>query len=275
MLDVEDLTREFTRRGRAFAAVDHVSMHVGAGEFVAIVGRSGNGKSTLINLICGLLRPTSGMVRLDGRDLRTMGERETARMRNRLIGFVTQSQTLLPNLTVLDNVILPAVLGGGPADTPHDDDHAPMEREQKREHEREAHQRQEAATAIPGLPDVIDAGVSARDTAATPPDPLERRARMLLETLEVADLAACYPKELSGGEMRRVSIARALMNRPKLLVADEPTGDLDAQNTALVMRLLREVADAGTAVLMVTHDPDALAYADRVLRMDRGVLSEA
>ena len=87
-------------------------------------------------------------------------------------------------------------------------------------------------------------------------------------------MAECYPKELSGGEMRRVSIARALMNGPKLLIADEPTGDLDAESTAIVMRLLQEVAHDGTAVLMVTHDPDALTYVDRIYRMDRGVLAE-
>ena len=98
---------------------------------------------------------------------------------------------------------------------------------------------------------------------------------MLLTQLGVADLADSYPRELSGGEMRRVSIARALMNQPSLLIADEPTGDLDQESTDIVMRLLRDQANNGTAILMVTHDPDALEYADRVYRMDAGVLSIA
>ena len=97
----------------------------------------------------------------------------------------------------------------------------------------------------------------------------------LLNILASEEGLRIVPKELSGGEMRRVSIARALMNKPKLLIADEPTGDLDAESTAIVMRLLQEVAHDGTAVLMVTHDPDALTYVDRIYRMDRGVLAEA
>ena len=108
---------------------------------------------------------------------------------------------------------------------------------------------------------------------AVTPDPLNERAMALLERLGVADLAGSYPKELSGGEMRRVSIARALMNGPRLIIADEPTGDLDQESTEVVMNLLRGLADEGTAVLMVTHDSEALGYADYALRMDAGVLS--
>lgn len=264
ILEIHDLTREFTRRGSAFPAVDHVDLNVDGGEFAAIVGRSGNGKSTLLNLVTGLLRPTSGTVSVDGRVVGTLNDRDMARLRNRTIGFVTQSATLLANLTVLDNVILPAVMLGETTADKNDDD-APSTR----------HTTQSMAAATPAtdpdMPDVIDPA----GTDAPTEDALTRRARMLLDALQVADLADCYPKELSGGEMRRVSIARALMNRPKLLIADEPTGDLDADSTAIVMRLLRQTADAGTAVLMVTHDPDALGYVDRTYRMDRGVLTTA
>ena len=104
---------------------------------------------------------------------------------------------------------------------------------------------------------------------------MREKADAALESVGLKDWGDKTPKELSGGEMRRVSIARALMNGPKLLIADEPTGDLDAESTAIVMRLLQEVAHDGTAVLMVTHDPDALTYVDRIYRMDRGVLAEA
>ncbi|KFI50524.1 ABC transporter ATP-binding protein [Bifidobacterium biavatii] len=255
VLDIRSLTREFTRRGKPFAAVDHVDLSIDAGEFVAIVGRSGNGKTTLLNLITGLLRPTSGTVTVDGLDVASLDDRTASAMRNRTIGFVTQSATLLGNLTVLDNVILPAVMtndGHGTAARNGDAATAP------------------AKTADPDMPDVIAPG---HDDDGD--DPLAHRAHALLASLQVDDLAGCYPKELSGGEMRRVSIARALINRPKLLIADEPTGDLDADSTAVVMRLLRRTADDGTAVLMVTHDPDALAYVDRTLRMDRGQLAAA
>ena len=259
VLELHDLTREFTRRGKPFAAVDHVNLILREGEFIAIVGRSGNGKSTLLNLITGLLRPTDGTITLDGRNIVALRDRQMSAIRNRVIGFVTQSQTLLPNLTVIDNVILPAVLEPGNQEIDGNDDAQEND---------DAEKMPSGQTQVDdGLPDVIAAVRSS--------DRLVGRARELLEMLEIADLADCYPKELSGGEMRRVSIARALMNRPKLLIADEPTGDLDAASTAIVMRLLRDVANGGTAVLMVTHDPDALAYVDYVFRMDRGVLSEA
>ncbi|KAB8293567.1 ABC transporter ATP-binding protein [Bifidobacterium avesanii] len=260
LLEVHDLTRTFMRRGRPFAAVDHVNLTLDAGRFVAIVGRSGNGKSTLLNLVTGLLRPTSGTVSIDGRVVADLDDRGISELRNRTIGFVTQSQTLLANLTVLDNVILPATLGGARAESPA------AKEDLAGEENAAAKPAPEPADAA--LPDTI-----APLAAPAGPDAFERRAMDLLERLGVADLASCRPRELSGGEMRRVSIARALMNRPKLLIADEPTGDLDAESTAIVMRLLRDEANRGAAVLMVTHDPDALAYADAVYAMDRGVLT--
>ncbi|QOL35503.1 ABC transporter ATP-binding protein [Bifidobacterium lemurum] len=323
LLAIRDLTREFKRRGEAFAAVDHVDLTVDAGEFIAIVGRSGNGKSTLLNLITGLLTPTSGSVTLDGRDVASLSDREISALRNTVIGFVPQSHTLLGNLTVLDNVILPAVLGGGgkvPAggdpstalgmtddgtsvasegdssatssgdsSVASDDSSTtsgggssviPSEVEESLAKTGDgslvipSEVEESPETQVdPDMPDVI-APMPAAEPNASEADPLVDRATELLTRLGVADLSACYPKELSGGEMRRVSIARALMNDPKLLIADEPTGDLDAESTAIVMRLLRETADRGTAVLMVTHDHDALAYVDRRYRMDRGILTQ-
>ena len=237
LLVVSDLTKRFRRRGKEFDAVSHVDLDLDEGDFVAIVGRSGNGKSTLITMIAGLTRPTCGTVRVQGRVVGEMNDMELSRLRNRTIGFVMQSQTLLSNLTVLDNVVLPAVLFA------------------------ERHSQRPADQS--GRPDAD--GIA--------PDPLNEKAMQLLERLGVADLAGSYPRELSGGEMRRVSIARALMNDPRLLIADEPTGDLDQESTDIVMTLLRQLADAGTAILMVTHDPEALGYADYALRMDAGVLS--
>ena len=286
LLTLTDLTRQFVRRGTPFDAVSHVNLTVDAGEFIAIVGRSGNGKSTLINMVAGLIRPTSGTVSVAGRNVADLGDKALSVLRNRTIGFVTQSQTLLGNLTVLDNVILPATMFPEPlpfaqnaeatdavaaaagthrlvrANPPPPSEKAPAD-----------------SAADPFMPDVIapitDQENTPSNTAASRSDLFATRARTLFTQLGVADLADSYPRELSGGEMRRVSIARALMNQPSLLIADEPTGDLDQESTDIVMRLLRDQANNGTAILMVTHDPDALEYADRVYRMDAGVLSIA
>lgn len=270
LLEIKDLTREFTRRGVPFAAVDHVNLSMDAGEFIAIVGRSGNGKSTLLNMVSGLLRPTSGAVTIDGQSVADLDDKALSRLRNRTIGFVTQSQTLLPNLTALDNVILPALFF--PDDSDGRAAGGPVEFENENAGVKSA-EPAEAPVNDPDMPDVI-APVRVSEPTVVRPDALSTRAHALLADLQVDDLADSYPKELSGGEMRRVSIARALMNRPKLLIADEPTGDLDAESTIIVMRLLRSLADRGTAVLMVTHDADALPYADRVLTLDAGRLAD-
>ena len=271
LLTLTDLTRQFVRRGTPFDAVSHVNLTVDAGEFIAIVGRSGNGKSTLINMVAGLIRPTSGAVSVAGRNVADLGDKALSVLRNRTIGFVTQSQTLLGNLTVLDNVILPATMFPEPLPFAQNAEATDAVAQA-------AATNDEAAVDL-FMPDVI-APITDREnmpsnTAASRPDLFATRSRMLLTQLGVADLADSYPRELSGGEMRRVSIARALMNQPSLLIADEPTGDLDQESTDIVMRLLRDQVNNGTAILMVTHDPDALEYADRVYRMDAGVLSIA
>ncbi len=115
ILEVRGLTREFVRRGKPFPAVDDVNLTLDPGEFMAIVGRSGNGKSTLLNLVTGLLKPTSGSILLAGNEVTTLNDKQMSILRNRTIGFVTQIQTLLPNLTAIDNVVLPAVLHRNPS----------------------------------------------------------------------------------------------------------------------------------------------------------------
>ncbi|MEQ6143036.1 ABC transporter ATP-binding protein [Bifidobacterium breve] len=293
LLELVDLTRQFVRRGTPFDAVSHVDLTIDAGEFVAIVGRSGNGKSTLINMVAGLVRPSSGTVRVDGREVTELSDKELSLLRNRTIGFVTQSQTLLGNLTVLDNVILPATMFPDALpfmEAENKDDAAVQKQNNMAETEpcieseadngsaSDENSTESSTEPDPFMPDVI-APITGTDqslySALGQPDVLTERAKHLLTQLGVADLADSYPRELSGGEMRRVSIARALMNQPKLLIADEPTGDLDQESTDIVMQLLRSQADNGTAILMVTHDPDALEYADKVYRMDAGVLSMA
>ncbi|MGM9638618.1 MAG: ABC transporter ATP-binding protein [Butyricicoccaceae bacterium] len=218
VLEVKDLCKQYTRGGRPFYAVDHVSLTVDKGEFVSIIGRSGSGKSTLLNLIAGLLDPTAGEIRICGRSLAGMDDDALSALRNMALGYVPQGQTVLGNLTVLDNVRLPFYFG--------------------------------ARTG-----------------------PSSDRARALLEQVGIGHLAGSLPRELSGGELRRVSIARAMMCSHDLLVLDEPTGDLDPRTTEEIVTLLRGIARDGTAVLMVTHELDTVGCGDRVLEMDCGKLS--
>ena len=244
-------------------------------------------------MVAGLVRPSSGTVHVDGREVTELSDKELSLLRNRTIGFVTQSQTLLGNLTVLDNVILPATMFPDALpfmEAENKDDAAAqkqnstaetvpgIESEADNDSASDENSTESSTEPDPFMPDVI-APITGTDqslySALGQPDVLTERAKHLLTQLGAADLVDSYPRELSGGEMRRVSIARALMNQPKFLIADEPTGDLDQESTDIVMQLLRSQADNGTAILMVTHDSDALEYADKVYRMDAGVLSMA
>jgi putative ABC transport system ATP-binding protein len=217
LLELKDLSKAYRRGGRAFNAVNAVSLSVEAGDFVSIIGRSGSGKTTLLNMSAGLLHPTAGTVLFEGKDIHRLKDKELSFLRNEKIGYVPQGQSLLSNFTVFDNVCIPWFLF-------------------KREGD------------------------------------VEGRAFILLEKVGISHLAASYPRELSGGEMRRVSIARALINEPRLLIADEPTGDLDAQTTAEIMTLFSRIAREGTAVFIVTHELDAQSYGDRTYSMDGGNL---
>jgi len=218
LLELRELTKEYRRGGRAFNAVNGISLSVERGDFISIIGRSGSGKSTLLNMSAGLIKPSAGTVLFEGRDIFSLHDLSISLLRNEKIGFVPQGQSLLSNFTVLENVCIPWFLfkrEGGP----------------------------------------------------------EERALSLLEKTGIDHLAASYPKELSGGEMRRVAIARSLVNNPALLVADEPTSDLDAETTADIMRLLSVIAEEGTAVLIVTHELDTLSYGNKVYSMNQGNLS--
>jgi len=181
-------------------ALDGVSLTITTGEAVAILGPSGSGKSTLLNLVAGLDRPSSGAVTVDGVRVDELGEAGSARYRRAKIGMVFQFFNLLDDLTVADNVVLPAQLAG-----------------------------------------------MARGTAL-------RRTTELLGALGVDRHAGAYPGRLSGGERQRVAVARALMNRPALLLADEPTGALDTASGEDVQQLLKDLHADGQTIVMVTHD---------------------
>ena len=211
MLEIDSLSRSFNGR-RVLAAV---SLRLAPGEYVAIVGESGVGKSTLLNLIAGLDRPDAGRVALDGCDYAALDEDGLTRLRRDRLGFVFQAFHVLPHLTVLQNVALPLWLQGV-------------------------------------------------DNAAA-----EAPARALLEAVGLGERAGSWPRELSGGEMQRVAIARALVHGPRLVLADEPTGNLDPANGARVLALLGErIRGAGAIGILVTHSLEAAATADRVLRLD-------
>lgn len=233
VLNLNRVTREFMRRKHRFSAVNNVSFSLNSGDFVAIVGKSGNGKSTLLNLIAGLLKPTYGSVTVLGNKISApeLSDGEVSRLRAQNIGFVTQSQTLLPNLTVYDNILLPVQI---------------------------AKSSEVKSSEVKSGEDVQDYYLN--------------RALDFCKRLHIEDLLWCYPKELSGGEMRRVMIVRALINNPKLLLLDEPTGDLDPEHTLIVVEMLREAANRGAAVLMVTHDSEAARSADCTYTMDAGSL---
>ncbi|WP_307742138.1 ATP-binding cassette domain-containing protein [uncultured Mobiluncus sp.] len=231
LLELCEVTKKFSRRGREFKAVDSVSLEIDANQFVVISGKSGNGKTTLLNLMMGLLRPSSGTVRVAGEDLSGLSDRELSQLRRFRLGMITQQQTLVSSLNVLDNVVLPATL---PA---------------------------QGRSSVQSSPEAVE---------SLPVN----RALDLLEKLDITDLAHAWPAELSGGEMRRVAIARTLMTQPEILLADEPTGDLDDYSTAAVLGLFRELARGGSAVVMVTHDAAAYEYCNRRFDMLNGRLEE-
>ena len=244
VVELTRVTREFMRRKHKFFAVNNVSFALNSGDFVAIVGKSGNGKSTLLNLIAGLLKPTHGSVKVCGEEIseHTFSDAKMSRLRACDIGFVTQSKTLLQNLTVHDNILLPVQIAASACEV------------SKSEVSKSAKSK------------------SAESKSEISEDLNETRALELCKQLHIEDLLWCYPNELSGGEMRRVMIVRALINNPKLLILDEPTGDLDLEHTRIVVKMLREAAKNGVAVLMVTHDVEAARCADRTYTMDFGSL---
>src|SRR5689334_4837424 len=197
--------------------LDGASLHVRAGEIVAILGRSGTGKSTMLHLVGGLDRPEAGTITVAGERVTGVSERALSRLRRRQIGFVFQFFHLLPELSGEANVLLAS----------------------------------RVRDAAPGA---------------------AARGQELIDRLGLRAVAGSLPHQLSGGEQQRFAIARALVNDPSLLLADEPTGNLDAEAGAEVLRLLRAGADEGRAVVMVTHEAGATAMADRVLRLADGKL---
>ena len=217
-IEVKGLGKRVADAGGELAILDGIEFTVRAGSAVAITGSSGSGKSTLLGLLAGLDVPSAGSVALAGHDLFELDEDARAKLRAEHVGFVFQSFQLLPNLTALENVMLPLELAGKPA---------------------------------------------------------RAAAQAMLERVGLGHRLDHYPSELSGGEMQRAAIARSLAGRPSVLLADEPTGNLDSATGQGVLELLRDLnRERGLTMIMVTHDAHIAQQADRVVRLAEGRIEE-
>ena len=221
MIEVKDLTKVFKTEEVETWALDQVSLSVENGEFVAVMGPSGCGKSTLLHILGLLDTASSGTYLLDGQDVSGYSERQRNALRKGMLGFVFQSFNLIDELTVEENIALPLLYMGVPAE--------------------------------------------------------ERRKRVeeAMARMDITHRAKHYPRQISGGQQQRTAIARAIVTRPKLILADEPTGNLDSKNGKEVMGLLGELHREGTTIVMVTHSKHDAGYADRIVHLfDGRVLGE-
>ena len=218
LIEIRDMYKTYALGDSTVHALDGVSLDVDYGEFLAIMGHSGSGKSTMLNILGALDTPTSGSYKLDGREVSTMSRNELARFRNQKLGFVFQNFNLLPRTSAVEQVELPAFYGGCPL----------------------------------------------------PPRERRRRALELLELVGLGKRLYHTPAQLSGGQQQRVAIARALMNDPPVILADEPTGNLDTKASLEIITFLQELNAKGITIVMVTHEDDIASYAKRRIVMKDG-----
>ena len=220
VIDIQGITKTYVNGKLSVPVLHGIDLVVNKGEFVSIMGPSVSGKSTFMNILGCLDRPTTGSYRLNGDEVATLSDDELAYVRNKQIGFVFQSFNLLTKLTALENVALP----------------------------------------------MIYAGVNKKMRI--------ERATQLLQSVGLGERMDHLPSELSGGQRQRVAIARALANNPAIIMADEPTGNLDSKSTIDVMNIFRGLHDEGRTILLVTHEPDIATYASRNVVLKDGIIVE-
>ena len=221
MLSFYNVTKTYQLDDKtSITPVNNLTLDVHQGEFIVITGRSGTGKTTLLNLASGLVKPTSGIVLINDHNMADLPDKNISHLRSGTIGFIFQFPSLLPALNVLENVSLPSIF---------------MAHKSKKE--------------------------------------TNDRALKLLDKLRLQDKTAVYPRQLSAGEQKRVVIARSLMNEPHLVLADEPTSDLDIKTENEVMGILRDINGEGVTFLIVTHSLQLVQFATRAFEMQNGTLN--
>ena len=222
ILETIDLTKSYPSGNTQLTVLDAVNIQIPTGSTASIVGPSGSGKTTLLGLCAGLDRASSGSVMLDGKDITHFSEGERAELRRKSIGFIFQNFQLMPNLTAIENVVIPAELQG-------------------------------------------------KNGAET-----NKRVKELLERVGLGSRMKHYPKQLSGGEQQRVAIARAFIHQPKILFADEPTGNLDEESSILIEDMLFEInKELGTTLVIVTHDNELAEKTEYLIKLKGGKLISA
>jgi putative ABC transport system ATP-binding protein len=221
LVELRNITKRYHKGGETITPLDDVSLDIAEGEFVSLMGQSGTGKSTLLNLVASIDAPDSGTITVGGTEITRLSRTKLARWRAANVGYIFQTHNLIPVLTAYENVELPLLL-------------LPMSRRERQE-----------------------------------------RVGVALAAVDLADRADHFPRQLSGGQEQRVGVARAIVTHPTVVVADEPTGNLDDDTSAQILRLLERLNDElGVTLLMVTHDAEAAEVAGRQLRLEHGKLIE-
>lgn len=220
IIQITNLGKNYTTAAGNFEALKGINLDILPGEITAIVGKSGSGKSTLMNMIAGIDKPTSGEIKVDGKELKSMKENQMAKWRGKSVGIVFQFFQLLPTLSVIENILLPM-----------DFSKSCPQRERK------------------------------------------NKAMELLKLVKIEEQAYKFPTALSGGQQQRAAIARALANNPSIILADEPTGNLDSTTAKEVFDIFGSLSNSGKTIIIVTHDMDIASRCSRIVRINDGLLA--